>query len=59
MSRPIAATLDLDALAHNVERARRYAAGAKLLAVVKANAYGHGLMRVLPALAGADGIALI
>ncbi|HJU21702.1 MAG TPA: alanine racemase, partial [Casimicrobiaceae bacterium] len=29
------------------------------LAVVKADAYGHGLMRVLPALADADGIALI
>ena len=30
-----------------------------MLAVVKANAYGHGLMRVLPALDGADGLALI
>jgi alanine racemase len=59
MSRPIAASLDLGALAANVERARGYAAGAKLLAVVKANAYGHGLARVLPALAGADGVALI
>jgi len=59
MSRPIAATLDLAAIAANVERARQYAAGAELLAVVKANAYGHGLARVLPALAGADGLALI
>ena len=27
--------------------------------MVKANAYGHGLMRVLPALADADGLALL
>ena len=31
----------------------------ELLAVVKANAYGHGLMRLLPALAEADGLALV
>ena len=30
----------------------------QVLAVVKANAYGHGLMRVLPALADADGLAI-
>ena len=30
-----------------------------MLAVVKANAYGHGLARVLPALAAADGLALL
>ena len=59
MSRPLVAQLDLDALAGNVARARDSAAGARVLAVVKANAYGHGLVRVLPALGAADGLALI
>lgn len=35
--------LDLKALRHNVCRAREYAPQAKIMAVVKANAYGHGL----------------
>ena len=59
MARPLAAHLDLAALAANLERVRALAPGAHVLAVVKANAYGHGLMRVLPALAAADGLALI
>ncbi|HWD15063.1 MAG TPA: alanine racemase, partial [Casimicrobiaceae bacterium] len=59
MARPLVAQLDLDALAANVERARACAPGARVLAVVKANAYGHGLTRVLPALGAADGLALI
>jgi alanine racemase len=59
MARPIVAELDLDALASNVARARSYAHGARVLAVVKANAYGHGLQRVLPGLALADGLALV
>lgn len=59
MSRPIVAAVSLAAVASNVAAVRRYAPGAEVLAVVKANAYGHGLMRVLPALSGADGLALI
>ena len=59
MARPIVAEVDLDAIASNLARVRRYATGAEVLAVVKANAYGHGLLRVLPALADADGLALI
>jgi alanine racemase len=59
MARPIVAHLDLDALAANVGRARAFAPGARVLAVVKANAYGHGLPRVMPGLARADGLALI
>ena len=38
---------------------RARAPDAQILAVVKANAYGHGLLRVLPALDDADGIALL
>ena len=47
------------ALRANLARARAAAPGAKVLAVVKANAYGHGLTRVLPALDDADGLALV
>jgi len=59
MARPLVAQIDLAALAANVERVRAFAPGAEVLAVVKADAYGHGLMRVLSALAAADGLALI
>lgn len=43
----------------NLARARALAPDAQQVAVVKANAYGHGLLRVLPALADADGLALV
>jgi alanine racemase len=59
MPRPIKAVIHLPALRHNLAVARRHAAGRKLWAVVKANAYGHGIERVLPAFAGADGLALL
>ena len=59
MARPIVATVDLAAIAANVAQVRRYAPGTEVFAVVKANAYGHGLLRVLPALTDADGLALI
>ena len=44
---------------HNLARARACTPGAKVWAVVKANAYGHGLERALRAFADADGLALI
>jgi alanine racemase len=59
MARPIAATIDLDALRHNLGVARRLAPRAKAFAVIKANAYGHGLARAARALASADGFALV
>lgn len=60
MSRPIRATIDLSALRGNFAVARQRAAGASLWAVVKANAYGHGLMRAAEALDDlADGFALL
>lgn len=59
MPRPILATVHLGALRHNLTRARRAAADARVWAVVKANAYGHGVERVFPALRGADGFALL
>ena len=59
MARPVYAQLSLPALRANLARARALAPDTQLLAVVKANAYGHGLMRALPAFSDADGLALI
>jgi alanine racemase len=57
--RPILATIDLRALRHNLARAREEARGRFLWAVVKANAYGHGLERAVRAFGDADGLALL
>jgi alanine racemase len=54
MSRPTTVTIDLAALRHNLARVRELAPGSKLMAVVKADGYGHGLERVAAALADAD-----
>lgn len=59
MARPLYAQVNLAALRDNLARVRELAPGAQVLAVVKANAYGHGLLRVLPALEDADGLALV
>jgi alanine racemase len=57
--RPIEALVHTDALAHNLRRARAAAPDARLWAVVKANAYGHGIERAYEGLRGADGFALL
>jgi alanine racemase len=57
--RPILATIHTAALRHNLDRARRSALEARVWAVVKANAYGHGIERVFDAFRGADGFALL
>jgi alanine racemase len=59
MPRPIRATISAAALAHNLTVARRHAGGAKIWAVIKANAYGHGIERAARALAAADGFAVL
>jgi alanine racemase len=59
MPRPLRATIHLDSMQHNLARARACAQGAKLWAVVKANAYGHGIERGMRGFAAADGLALI
>lgn len=59
MPRPIVATVDLDALRHNLAVSRRHAGSARVWAVVKANAYGHGLLQAMRAFDKADGLALI
>ncbi len=50
--------LNLDALRANLERVRALAPCSKVLAVIKANAYGHGLVQVARALHAADGFAV-
>src|SRR5437867_206208 len=59
MPRPIRATISAGALAHNLLVAKAYASGARLWAVVKANAYGHGVERAARALDAADGFAVL
>jgi alanine racemase len=54
MSRNAIATIHLDALRHNLAQVRRSAPAARVMAVVKADAYGHGLERASAALADAD-----
>ncbi len=58
MSRPLIARIDLQALHHNVSLVRACAPGAKLLAVIKANAYGHGMLRIAHAL-DVEGFAIL
>lgn len=47
---PVAAHVDLSALRHNVRVLQERAAPSKLMAVVKADAYGHGAGRIAPVL---------
>ena len=59
MPRPIQATIHTAALRHNLARARQAAPDAKVWAIVKANAYGHGIEHVFEGLRAADGFALL
>jgi alanine racemase len=59
MPRPLHAIIHLEAMQHNLARARACAPTARVWAVVKANAYGHGLERGMRGFVQADGLALI
>ncbi len=59
MPRPIQATIYTQALVDNLNRVRSHVPDARIWAVVKANAYGHGIDRVFAGLRGADGFALL
>lgn len=52
------AVLDLDAVRHNLSKVRQCAPNAKVMAVIKANGYGHGLLRVASALQDVDAFAV-
>ena len=57
--RPISASISRQALRANLDLVKQHAGGARVWAVVKANAYGHGLLRTVAALEAADGFALL
>lgn len=59
MPRPIVAIIDVAAMQHNLAVAKQHAPSAKVWAIVKANAYGHGLAPAVQAFAAADGLGLI
>ena len=59
MPRPILATIHPAALAHNLARVRAAAPDARVWAIVKADAYGHGIERAFDGLRSADGFALL
>lgn len=54
----VSAVIDTAALRHNLSVVRVRAPCSKVMAVVKANAYGHGLVAVAQALHGADAFAV-
>src|SRR5689334_2858828 len=58
MSRPTQLSIDLSALRHNFNCVKNFAPGCLVMAMVKANAYGHGIEKVAAALeADALGVA--
>ncbi len=52
------AVLNLDAVRHNLSKVRSCAPDAKVMAVIKANGYGHGLLRIAEALQHVDAFAV-
>jgi alanine racemase len=59
MTRPTRARIDLRNLQHNFSRVQDSAPGSRVIAVIKANAYGHGLVRVAQALDAADAFGVV
>ncbi|HET7396257.1 MAG TPA: alanine racemase [Gammaproteobacteria bacterium] len=58
MSRATGAVINLAALRHNLRRVREIAPHSRIMAVVKANAYGHGITAVARALSETDAFAV-
>ncbi len=54
----VSATIDAGALRHNLNVVRQWAPKSRVMAVIKANAYGHGLVAVARALESADAFAV-
>jgi len=54
MSRAAQATINLTALRHNLGRVKQLAPNSKVIAIIKADGYGHGIVRVAKALDAAD-----
>jgi len=58
MPRPIQAHVNLSALENNLRVARR-TTSARIMSIIKADGYGHGMLRVAEALSASDGFALL
>jgi alanine racemase len=58
MTPMVSATIDTSALRHNLQVLRQWAPRSRVMAVIKANAYGHGLVAVARALESADAFAV-
>ncbi len=58
MSRPTWLEIDTAALQHNLKRVRTYAPHSAVLAMIKANAYGHGLKETAEALNDAEALGV-
>ncbi|MGH8586715.1 MAG: alanine racemase, partial [Gammaproteobacteria bacterium] len=54
MTRPARVVVDLEATQANLKRVRQAAPGRRIMAVIKADAYGHGLVPMAQALASAE-----
>ena len=59
MPRPLVATTDISAMRSNLALARSMMPDTRVWAVVKADAYGHGLANAFHAFAAADGLSLV
>tara|TARA_B110000003_G_scaffold105_1_gene138 strand:+ start:328 stop:1401 length:1074 start_codon:yes stop_codon:yes gene_type:complete len=57
--RPLEAIIDTQALIYNLNRARAYSSHSKVMSVLKANAYGHGLIEVARALNQSEGFSVL
>ena len=58
MTRAARAVINLSALQHNLQRAKKAAPRSQQFAVIKANGYGHGMVQVAQALKAADGFCV-
>ena len=59
INRPILASIDTQAFAHNLNRVRELAPESKIWAVIKARSYGHAFEAALKGLGSTDGFALL
>ena len=57
--RPIKACINLSALTFNLQSIKKIAKNSKVMAVLKANAYGHGLIESVKAIKNVEGIAIL
>ncbi len=58
MTRAAEASIDLQALQYNLQRVRESAKNSRVISVIKANGYGHGMLRVASALSSSDAFAV-